>query len=73
MLSAIKNYIEEYKADIEKEDFDALYSHLRSQIMAAFLTEALLEADINPLDYLTEIPKYYGQQISRFKALDIPD
>ena len=60
MLNTIKDYIEKYKADIEKEDFDALYSHMTAQTMAAFLTEALLEADINPLDYLTEIPKYYG-------------
>ncbi len=73
MLNTIKDYIEKYKADMEKEDFDALYSHMTAQTMAAFLTEALLEADINPLDYLTEIPKYYGQQVSMFKTLDVPD
>ena len=28
MLDTIKNYIEEYKADIEREDFDTLYSHI---------------------------------------------
>lgn len=28
MLNIIKNYIEEYKADIEEEDFDTLYSHM---------------------------------------------
>ena len=28
MLDTIKNYIEEYKADIEREAFDTLYSHI---------------------------------------------
>ena len=73
MHNTIKDYIEKHKVDIQKEDFDALYSHMTAQTMAAFLTEALLDADIDPLDYLTKIPKYYGQQVSRFKTLDIPD
>lgn len=72
MLDIIKNYIEEYKADIEREDFDTLYSHMTAQTRAASLTEALLEADIDPLDYLTEIPEYYGHYITKFKTLDIP-
>lgn len=28
MLNTIKDYVEKYKADIEKEDFDTLYSHM---------------------------------------------
>lgn len=60
MYKIIKDYIERYKADIEKGDFDTLYSHMTAKTMAAFLTETLLDAGIDPLDYLTKIPEYYG-------------
>lgn len=72
MIIGVKNYIEKYKDDIEKGDFDTFYSHMAAKTMAAFLTETLLDAGIDPLDYLTKIPEYYGQYSTKFKILDIP-
>lgn len=72
MLDTIKNYIERYKADLKDNNFDAFYSHMQVQTLNPLLTEVFLDLDIDPLDYLTEIPGYYATQNTKIKNLNIP-
>lgn len=72
MLDIIKNYIEKYKADLKDNNFDAFYSHVRVQTLKPLLTEIFLDLDIDPLDYLINIPEDYASQSTKIKNLSIP-
>lgn len=73
MMDTTKAYIEAYKEDIEKGDFDSLYSHMKVKSLASALTEALLDADIDPLEYFQKkIPEEYGHALPQLKSILIP-
>lgn len=73
MMDITKVYIETYKEDIKRGDFDSLYSHMKVKSLASALTETLLDADIDPLDYFQkEIPEEYGHALPQLKNILIP-
>lgn len=70
----VRIFIEKYKELIAEEDFDALYSAVEdTEIDSAALTEAFLEADINPMVYFHDtIPYAYAARLP-LTTIDIPD
>ena len=75
MNESVKKFIEKHADLIKNEDFESLYSKSFKELYSdtGKLTEALLNAGINPLDYLTEIPAYYLHQISSVSKVVVPD
>lgn len=67
-----KTYIETYKDDLKREDLDSFYSHIKAKTLTPILTDTLIKAGIDPIDYLTKIPMEYGSGMPRFKKLIIP-
>lgn len=67
-------FIENYRDLIEEENFDALYNAVeRTYIKSADLTEAFLEAGVNPMVYFHEtIPKAYAEGLP-LTTINIPD
>lgn len=67
-------FIEKHKDLIEEENFDALYSAVEeTEIDSAALTEAFLEADINPMIYFHDtIPYAYAARLP-LTTINIPD
>ena len=53
----IFNFANKYKELIESENFAELYKKAEREIPVAELTEMLLNANINPLKYLSYIPE----------------
>lgn len=70
----VMSFIENHKELIEEENFDALYSVIqKTYINSANLTEAFLEAGINPMVYYHDtIPKAYAEGLP-LTTINIPD
>lgn len=71
----IKRFIEKNIASIEAEDWERVYEKALPELTAPQIgdfTQALLEADINPLESTTIIPNYY-LYASTIQSLNIPD
>lgn len=74
MNQKIKAFIENNVKLLEAEDFSQLYKKAsQSYFEVGELTESFLDAGIDPLDYLTEIPFCYLVNIPSVGVLDIPD
>ena len=76
-LDSVKQFIEENINLIDDNDFTSLYEKAQQYLteeyedcLVPYLTEALLECDINPLSYMNKVPKRYLQK-SSLKYLDI--
>lgn len=76
-LDSVKQFIEENISLIDDNDFISLYEKAQQYLteeyedcLVPYLTEALLECDINPLSYMSKVPKHYLQK-SSLKYLDI--
>lgn len=76
-LDSVTQFIEENIDLIDANDFTALYEKAQEYLteeyedcLVPYLTEALLECDINPLSYMSKVPKRYLQK-SSLKYLDI--
>ena len=76
MNKYIKQFIEKYKNLLADEDFASLYKEADKELPGYLdigsLTQIFLDLDINPLDYMSEIPNGYltGAVV---KSVDIPD
>lgn len=74
MNQKIKAFIENNVKLLEAEDFSQLYKKAsQSYLEVGELTESFLDAGIDPLNYLTEIPFCYLAGILSVSVLDIPD
>ena len=65
MNKTIKNFLESHVKDLENEDFTALYNHLTVEsrlrvLLVAELSKTLVEAGINPLEYMEKVPDYFA-------------
>ena len=76
-LDSVMQFIEENINLIDANDFTALYEKAQQYLteeyedcLVPYLTEALLECDINPLKHMSKVPKRYLQK-SGLKYLDI--
>ena len=60
---------------LEEGNFDELYerAHFTPGLKISALTTFLLEADIEPLDYLTSVPNYYMKEVKSITVTIIPD
>ena len=60
---------------LEKGNFDELYkkASFTPGLKISALTTFLLEADIEPLDYLTSVPNYYMKRVKSITMTIIPD
>lgn len=67
---AMENFLSENMKLIDDNDFEQLYSKLPGD--ESDLTSALLYADINPLDYLVDIPTYYACLLEEISEITIP-
>lgn len=68
-LDSVMQFIEENINLIDNNDFNALYEKAQQYLteeyedcLVPYLTEALLECDINPLNYMSKVPKHYLQK-----------
>lgn len=71
MTENIQQFIEENIDLIEDNEFFYLYKQIKSYTFTRGFTETLLAADINPLDYMTEVPERYLYE-SKIQTLHIP-
>lgn len=74
MNKNIKNFLESHVEDLENEDFAALYNHLmvesRPVSHVAELSKTLVEAGINPLEYMKKVPDYFAYLCPPYSFLD---
>lgn len=71
MILELKQFIEDNIDLISDNKFNDVYNKIKSYKFTRLFTEAMLEADINPLNYMEDVPKRYldGSSIS---AVNIP-
>lgn len=55
----IRDFLETHADLIEKGDFDELYKQFPARVLRSSLTDCLINAGIDPLEYLTVVPSYY--------------
>jgi hypothetical protein len=72
MDSDLKHFIENNIDLIEDNEWSKVYLNALSRIPVGILTEALLKARINPLNYLDYIPEWYLAH-SDIEEFEIPD
>ncbi len=69
----LKNFLIENKYFLDNKKFKALYDELGNYKLATnMLTALLLKADINPLNYMEEVPNYFASNLD-IKEIIIPD
>lgn len=71
MIPELKQFIEENIDLIDDNQFNDVYNKLRPRKYTSRFTEAMLQADINPLNYMTEVPEYYLYE-SDLRRVNIP-
>lgn len=76
MDSIVKKYIEDNIKLIEDNDWNSFYANIPYRYDIAYnltgkVSSVLLEADINPLEYMEDIPTYYLRD-STVNNLNIP-
>ena len=75
MSSEMKEFIEKNIDLIEDNKWDAVYRKITPSINHAFVktfTEVLLEAGINPLNYIDYVPNYYLFESHKVTTLRVP-
>lgn len=71
MNKELKNIISIYKESIDSNKWDEIYANI-STTFRGDLTSILLEAGINPLPYMNEIPEYFAKG-SQINITQIPE
>ena len=75
MKSAIKEYLKKLVVEnsglINEGDFDGLYGRCKNWVRQ-YLTELLYAADIDPLNYLTSVPRSFLGESSKIEKITIP-
>ena len=64
----LKDIIIEFEEEINNKAFDVIYDNIDSMYLKAAFTALLLKNNINPLEYMDEVPEYfaYGLDIEDF-------
>ena len=71
MIPELKRFIEENIDLINDNKFHDVYNKIKSYKFRRLFTEAMLEAEINPLNYMEVVPKRYLYE-SNIQHVDIP-
>ena len=71
MIPELKQFIEENIDLISDNEFNDVYNKIKSYKFTRLFTEAMLEADINPLNYMEAVPARYLHE-STIQHVDIP-
>lgn len=71
MIPELKQFIEENIDLISDNEFNDVYNKIKSYTFTRLFTEAMLEADINPLNYMEAVPSRYLYE-STIQHIDIP-
>ena len=71
MIPELKQFIEENIDLISDNEFNDVYNKIKSYKFTRLFTEAMLEAEINPLNYMEAVPKRYLYE-SNIQHVDIP-
>ena len=71
MIPELKQFIEENIDLISDNEFNDVYNKIKSYKFTRLFTEAMLEADINPLNYTEAVPPRYLYE-SNIQHVDIP-
>ena len=71
MIPELKQFIEENIDLISDNDFNAVYNKIKSYNFTRIFTEAMLKAEINPLNYMEGVPSHY-LYASNIQHFDIP-
>ncbi len=68
----VRKIIEEHADLIESNKWEEIYSKLKNSMFTGKFTKAILDANIDPLDYLDYIPKSYLSRVD-IKEFTIPN
>ena len=71
MILELKEFIEQNIDLISDNEFNDVYNKIKSYTFTRLFTEAMLEADINPLNYVEAVPPRYLYE-SNIQHVDIP-
>ena len=71
MIPELKRFIEENIDLISDNEFNDVYHKIKSVKFTRLFTEAMLEAEINPLNYMEAVPPRYLYE-STIQHVDIP-
>lgn len=71
MIPQLKQFIEENIDLISDNEFNDIYNKIKSYKFTRLFTEAMLDAEINPLNYMEAVPKRYLYE-STIQHVDIP-
>lgn len=71
MIPKLKKFIEENIDLISDNEFNDVYNKIKSYTFTRLFTEAMLEADINPLNYTEDVPPRYLYE-SNIQHVNIP-
>lgn len=71
MIPELKQFIEENIDLISDNEFNDVYNKIKSYKFTRLFTEAMLEAEINPLNYMEAVPQRY-LYASDIQHIDIP-
>lgn len=71
MIPELKQFIEENIDLISDNEFNDVYNKIKSYNFTRLFTEAMLEAEINPLNYMETVPPRYLHE-STIQHVDIP-
>lgn len=75
----IKSFLKENSQLIKDDNFTKLYKKVPygvidgGRLMPTYLTEFFNSLEINPLEYMTEVPEYYMELSNKIKILKIPE
>lgn len=77
MTDNVKHFIEDHITLIDNNDFEQFYRILLEEDyiseISGMVTDALLEAGINPLQFLDRVPAYYLSCSTEVQEFRIPD
>ncbi len=71
MNKELKDFIIKHEEEINNNEWDKVYDHIPTTFLGD-LTSILLEAGINPLPYMNEIPEYFAEG-SQINITQIPE
>ena len=69
---SLKAILFEFKEELNNKDFKTIYDSIESYNIVPAFTALLLKNNINPLEYMNEVPKYFAYELD-IKEFIIPD
>ena len=68
----LKDIIIEFEEELNNKAFDVIYDNIDIMYLKAAFTALLLKNNINPLEYMNEIPNYFAYELD-IKEFVIPN